>query len=145
MRVLKRKQKGWKTALKLLFANRSICVFAPYARETVIFVYGLYLYYFVGTIVRNLFIPIPTYLLYKYDIIISLSLPLLVFTMKLEYVIELKGFVCIICVYVGVVLWPASLPVIICHAAWPDFDGKKGRVRWLNSIRWFFSIILWFR
>jgi len=46
--------------------------------------------------------------------------------MKLEYVIELKGFVCIIlCVYVGVVLWPTSLPVIICYVAWPDFDGKK--------------------
>lgn len=49
------------------------------------------------------------------------------FTMKLEYVIELKGFVCVMCVYVGVVLWPSSLPasVIICLRRDPILMGKK--------------------
>jgi len=35
----------------------SICVFTPYARETVIFLYGLYLYYFVGTIAEEFIYP----------------------------------------------------------------------------------------
>lgn len=94
----------------------SICVFALYARETVIFLYGLYLFYFVGTMAKEFIYPYAyIFILYKYDIILFLSLSpasRVQFTIKLEFVIELKGFVCIICVYVGVVLWPASLPVI---------------------------------
>jgi len=35
----------------------SICIFTPYARETVIFLYGLYLYNFVGTIAKEFICP----------------------------------------------------------------------------------------
>jgi len=129
MRVLKRKQKGWKTALKILFANRSnLCVHRMHV-NCINFQNGLYLYYFVRSL-RNLFIFIYIIQIRYYYFSLSLFLSFfLVLTMQLEYVIELKGFcvVHIICIYVRVVLWPPSLPVIICHTAagWPDFDGKK--------------------
>jgi len=55
----------------------NICIFAPYVRETVIFLYGLhYLYYFVGTIAEEFIYPHTCNVLhtYKYDIILSHSL-----------------------------------------------------------------------
>lgn len=71
---------------------------------------------------------------------LSLSRPLLMFTMKLECVIELKGFVCIMCVYVGVVL----CPYLLLYAMRRDLIlmGKKEELEVVKFDTVVFSIIL---
>lgn len=96
-----------------------LCIFAICTWNCNFSVRIIFIYYFVRFI-RNLYDPI----LYKYDIIHSPCPTVFMFTMKQEYVIELKGFVCLCrCGFVAAVL--TCYYRYICLAAWPEFDGEK--------------------